>query len=206
MLSPCPHHARRNCQPPFGRNRRCIGYAVVWSLAGVHGCVPTWHVTGRRDVGEPLVRPVRASPSHCPSRRPPVVLLRFFGPPAARSGSSPRLRRAGRTSESLAATPSGTRQPVKAYPSETLRLVVTSPIGLSISVSNLRARELLLAPSPRSWSLSAPSGLGLSHARGCKPVEDRPPARVIAGRLVPISQALSLSLDVLRDARDKACG
>ena len=148
------------------------------SLTGVHGCVPTWHVTGRRDVREPLVRPVRASPSHCPSRRPPVVLLRFVGPPAARSGSSPRFRRAGRTSESLAATPSSTRQPVKAYPPETLRLVFSLPIRMSISVSNLRARELLLAP--RSWSLSAPSGLGLSHARGRKPVEYRPPARVIA--------------------------
>ena len=159
------------------------------SLTGVHGCVPTWHVTGRRSVGEPLVRPVKASPSHCPSRRPPRSVR--FGPPAARSGSSPRLRRAGRTSESLAATPSSTRQPVKAYPSETLGLVVTLPIRMSISVSNLRARELLLAP--RGWSRSAPSGLGLSHARGRKPVEDRPPARIIAGRLVPISRALSLS-------------
>ena len=161
------------------------------SLTGVHGCVPTWHVTGRRDVREPLVRPVRASPSHCPSRRPPVVLLRFVGPPAARSGSSPRLRRAGRTSESLAATPSSTRQPVKAYPSETLHLVVALPIRKSISVSYLWARELPFAPG--GWPRSTPSGVGLTHARGCRPVEDRPPARIIAGRLVPISRALSLS-------------
>jgi hypothetical protein len=77
------------------------------SLAGMHGCVPTWHVTGLRgDVGEPLVRPVKSSPSHCPSRRPPRSVR--FGPPAARSGSSPRLQRAGRTNESLAATPSST--------------------------------------------------------------------------------------------------
>ena len=90
-----PHTtARRNCQPPYGRNRRCIGHAVGGSLAGMHGCVPTWHTTGQRDVREPLVRPLRASPSHCPSRQPPVVRLRFIGPPAARSGSPPRLRRA----------------------------------------------------------------------------------------------------------------
>jgi len=127
------------------------------SLTGVHGCVPTWHMTGQRDVREPLVRPVRASPSHCPSRRPPVVRLRFVGPPAARSGSSPRLRRAGRTSESIAATPSSTRQPVKAYPSETLHLVVALPIRKSITISYFRARVLPFAPG--SWSLS-------SHSRG----------------------------------------
>ena len=67
-----PHTtARRNCQPPLGRNRRCIGYAAVGSLAGMHVRVPTWHLTGRRSTGEPLVWPVKASPSRCPSRRPP---------------------------------------------------------------------------------------------------------------------------------------
>jgi hypothetical protein len=196
--------ARRNCQPPLAEEQTLVS-DMQWcgSLAGMHGArVPTWHLTGRRDVGEPLVRPVKASPSHCPSRRPPRSVR--FGQPAARSGSSPRLQRAGRTNESLAATPSSTRQPVKAYPSETLHLVVTSPIRKSITASNFRARELPSAPG--SWSRSTPSGVGLTHARGRKPVEDRPSARMIAGRLVPISQALSLSLDVLRDARDEARG
>jgi len=76
------------------------------------------------------------------------------------------------------------------------------PIRMSISVSNLRARELLLAP--RGWSRSAPSGLGLSHARGRKPVEDRPSARVIAvccalhhlGLVGSHSRALALTLSL----------
>jgi hypothetical protein len=93
-------------------------------------------------------------------------------------------------------------RPLRPCPSETLRLVITSPISLSISASNLRARELLLAP--RSWSLSAPSGLGLSHARGCKPVEYRPLARVIAvccalhhlGLVGSHSHALALTLSL----------
>jgi hypothetical protein len=66
------------------------------------------------------------------------------------------------------------------------------------------AWELPFAPG--GWPRSTPSGVGLTHARGCRPVEDRPSARIIVGRLVPISRALSLSLDVLRDARDEARG
>ena len=92
--------------------------------------------------------------------------------------------------------------PLRLCPSETLGLVVTSPIRKSFSASNLWARELLLAP--RSWSLSAPSGLGLSHARGRKPVEYRPPARVIAvccafhhlGLVGSHSHALALTLSL----------
>ena len=175
----CPHvmhaTARRNCQPPYGRDRRmdriCSGVMQQW----IPGDTPS---TGRRHTGKPLGRPVKALPILLPVSSTPCRSMRFIGSPAARLGSPPRLRRAGRTSRCLAATPSSTRQPVKAYPPETLRLVFSLPIRMSISVSNLRARELLLAP--RSWSLSAPSGLGLSHARGCKPVEYRPPARVIA--------------------------
>ena len=152
-------------------DRICSGVMQQW----IPGDTPS---TGRRHTGKPLGRPVKALPILLPVSSTPCRSMRFIGSPAARLGSPPRLRRAGRTSRCLAATPSSTRQPVKAYPPETLRLVFSLPIRMSISVSNLRARELLLAP--RSWSLSAPSGLGLSHARGRKPVEYRPPARVIA--------------------------
>ena len=172
------------------------------------GVYPRGILTGRRSMGEPLVRPVKASPSHCPSRRAvdPLRSVRF-GPPAARSGSSPRLRGAGRTSESLATTPSSTRQPVKACPSETLRLVIISPIRKIVSVSNFRARELPFAPG--SWPLSTPSGLGLSHARGRKPVEDRPLTvlrRVLSRVDLCLSAELSLSLLTYCEVRETRAG
>ena len=48
----------------------------------------------------------------------------------------------------------------------------------SITVSYFRARGLPFAPG--SWPRNAPSGVGLTHARGRRPVENRPPARIIA--------------------------
>jgi hypothetical protein len=73
------------------------------------------------------------------------------------------------------------------------------PVNEHHSVSNFRARVLPFAP--RSWPLSTPSGLGLSHARGRKPVEDRPSARVlcllsryVAPLIISVVRALSLAL------------
>jgi hypothetical protein len=140
-------------------------------------------VTGRRHTGRPLGPPVKAFPILLPVSLSPCRSLRFVGPPAASSGSPPRLRGAEQTSRCLRRPPHVLDRPSRPCPSETLRFEITSPIRMSISVSNFRARELPFAP--RSWPLSAPSGLGLSHARGCKPVEDRPPTRIIAGRHVP---------------------
>ena len=59
----CPHvmhaTARRNCQPPFGRDRRmdriCSGVMQQW----IPGDTPS---TGRRHTGKPLGRPVKALP------------------------------------------------------------------------------------------------------------------------------------------------
>ena len=128
-------------------------------------------MTGRRDVGEPLVRPVKASPSHCPSRRPPRS-VRFVGPPAARSGPP-------RTIESLAAAPSPAREPVKAVSirgaAEGVLLAdQLEQLGLELPCSGVSPLQREVGPS------TVASGPGLGHARSCRPVEHRPPARVIA--------------------------
>jgi len=60
------------------------------SLTCVHGCVPTLHVTGRRSVGEPLVRPVKATTSHISGTRHGPRELEIITAPE----SSPRRTRA----------------------------------------------------------------------------------------------------------------
>ena len=130
-----------NCQPPCGRDRNQA--AAHGPLSRFRGAKDPALVTGRRHTGKPLGRPVKAFPILLPVSLAPCRSMRF-GPPASRSGSPLRLRRDGRTSKCLAATPSRTRQPVKACPSETLRLRTFSPIRMSISVSYFRARVLPL--------------------------------------------------------------
>ena len=77
-------------------------------------------MTGRRDVGEPLVRPVKASPSHCPSRRPPTFYassdLKSDRWPAGREvgAAVPGSGEPGERTCSLSAAPSPAREPVKA--------------------------------------------------------------------------------------------
>ena len=75
-LSVCPLHAPHHCPaklptPSWEEQTLVSDMQRRESLAGMHGRVPTWHLTGRRSTGEPLVWPVKASPSCCPSRRPP---------------------------------------------------------------------------------------------------------------------------------------
>ena len=92
-------------------------------------------VTGRRHTGRPLGPPVKAFPYPVARVDDPLsfvcVILAYYGPPAASSGSPPRLRGAERTSKCLRRPPHELDRPLRPCPSETLRLVITSPMGRS---------------------------------------------------------------------------
>ena len=142
-------------------------------------------VTGRRDVGEPLVRPVKASPSHCPSRRPPTFYassdLKFDRWPAGREigAAVPGSGEPGERTCSLSAAPSPAREPVKAVSirgaAEGVLLAdQLEHLGVELPCSGVSPLQREVGPS------TVASGPGLGHARSCRPVEHRPPARVIA--------------------------
>ena len=158
-------------------------------------------MTGRRDVGEPLVRPVKASPSHCPSRRPPTFYassdLRSDRWPAGREvgAAVPGSEEPGERTCSLSAAPSPVREPVKAVSTRgaaegVLHADQLEQLGLEPPCSGVSPLRREVGPS------TVASGPGLGHARSCKPVEHRPPARVIAFCVAPfiISAVRALSL------------
>ena len=183
-----------NCQPPCGRDRNQA--AAHGPLSGCKGSCAL--VTGRRDVGEPLVQPVRASPSHCPSRRPPTFYassdLRSDRWPAGREvgAAVPGSEEPGERTCSLSAAPSPSRPPVKA-------------------VSTRGAAEgMLLADQNEHLGLEPP-GLGCDPCaeklapqqsqagqgwatRGVVDLSSTVHQRVLSRFLAPLSRALSLSL------------
>ena len=131
-------------------------------------------VTGRRDVGEPLVRPVKASPSHCPSRRPPTFYassdLKFDRWPAGREvgAAVPSSGEPGERTCSLSAAPSPAREPVKAVSirgaAEGVLLAdQLEQLGLELLCSGCDPCTEKLAPQPPSW-------VGLTSLR-LQPVE-----------------------------------
>ena len=113
-------------------------------------------VTGRRDVGEPLVRPVKASPSHCPSRRPPTFCA-FRWPAGREIGAAvPGSKEPGERTCSLSAAPSPAREPVKAVSirgaAEGVLLAdQLEQLGLELPCSGVTL-------APRSWLLNRRAG------------------------------------------------
>ena len=184
----------KTANPPVGgtetRQRRTVPFRGAQDRAPV---------TGRRDVGEPLVRPVKASPSHCPSRRPPTFYassdLKSDRWPAGREvgAAVPGSEEPGERTCSLSAAPSPTREPVKAVSTRgaaegVLHADQLEQLGLEPPCSGVSPLRREVGPS------TVASGPGLGHARSCKPVEHRPPARVIAVSCALEPSSLSLSL------------
>jgi hypothetical protein len=139
---------------------------------------------------------LRLSLSCCPCRRPPVVLCVSLARQPRGWGRRPGSEELGERVGVLQRPPRVLDRPLRPCPSETLHLVISSPIRMSLTISCFRARGLPFAPG--SWPRSTPSGVGLTHARGRRPVEDRPP-RVLSRCLVPliISVVWALSLEDL---------
>jgi hypothetical protein len=148
-------------------------------------------VTGRRDVGEPLVRPVKASPSHCPSRRPPTFCA-FRWPAGREVGAAvPGSGEPDERTCSLLAAPLPAREPVKAVSirgaAEGVLLAdQLEQLGLELPCSGVSPLQREVGPS------TVASGPGLGHARSCRPVEHRPPARFIAVSCALEPSSLSL--------------
>ena len=164
----------------MGGTDACIGHAAARGpLFGVQGpCVGDWCLVGETRASR-WVGPLRRSPPRCPSRGPPTFYA-FRWPAGREVGAAvPSSGEPGERTCSLSAAPSPAREPVKAFSTRgaaegVLLADQVEQLGLELPCSGVSPLQREVGPA------TVTSGLGLSHARSRRPVDDRPPARFIA--------------------------